>query len=435
MKEERRIQEKRVSRPILLAPKQEGDCLFRKSCEKNCARVNGVDVTKKAKTLLREKIVSVLEKLNVINESPLDVKEFKEKESLAKKLIFMLEGIAVPMEEGIMHYSSCGENREGIQKMQTFSTKELKELIEDVNLEVELTGTYQAVSKTSPASGMHPVFSLLLARISALQLPEDSHALETLMEDGGIRGTQMIAWMAAEPTIDEEARTAYLVALHRMASCASFSEWEVKISKEDYRLAAALSRFLPIENILEYCSGSYDAEIYHMDILPEIPKEPDLGRLKTMVTLSTEELLVALFGISQRLYEVCSVPIEEFQKHSVKAQKLEKNLETGIEFLAGKEAKNKKLLTQACERKGAELESADEDVLLEEQGFLKHLVRNMLDDGKLDKWAAGSILGMLTSKEIDLQEQLIKLNFHPAHQLQAERSKQQGNEPAEECCK
>jgi hypothetical protein len=421
MKEERRIQEKRVSRPILLAPKQEGDCLFGNSCEKNCARVNGANITERAKNLLKREIDAVLEKLNVINEPPLDIEEFKEKEGLAKKLIFMLEGIAVPMEEGIMHYSSCGRDWEGgIQKMQAFSTKELKELVEEICLEVELTGTYQAVSKTSPPSGMHSVFSLLLARISALQLPEDSRALETLMEEGGIRGTQMIAWMAAEPTIDEKARTAYLVALHRMASCASFSGEEVDIPKKDYRLAAALSRFLPMENILESGSGSYDAEIYHVSVLPEIPKRIDLGRLKAMVTLSTEELFVALFGISQRLHEVCSVPVEEFQEHSVKAQKLQRSLETGIGLLAGEGVKNKELLAQICERKGAELEKAGEEIMLEEQGFLKHLVRAMLDEGKLDKEVAGSVLGMLTSREIELQEQLVKLNFQPAHQLQAE---------------
>ncbi|MBD3397921.1 hypothetical protein GF412_02085 [Candidatus Micrarchaeota archaeon] len=420
MGKKRTIQRNRISRPILLSPKQEGSCPFGSSCEKNCILEKELLPTESAKRNLKKRIGETLEKFDSIQEPPFSTEEYEKKESLAVELIFMLEGIAIPDREGKIEHSSCGRREGTRQKMQAMGNQELKELVGGISLEPDMAGTYQALSKTSPPSGIHPTFALLLARISALQLPGSSQALEMLMEDGGTRGAEIISWMAAEPTIDEESRREYVAALQRMASCASFDGGEAEISKGDYRLAAALSRFLPMENITMHFPGTYDADIYRVDGLPGIPEKPELGRLRAMVMLSTEELLVALFGISQRMYELCSVPYEDFPEYSVRVQKMQKTLEKGIGFIAGKGAENKEMLATVCSRIEARMEGSEEEPMLEEQGFVRYLTEKMLEEGKLDNDAAESLLMMLSPEEPEMQEQLVMLNFHPAHQLHAQ---------------
>lgn len=418
---ETRKSKRKVSRPVMVAPEKRGaNCAFKKVCCRKCITPERPVITKKTKKLIRKKIKGVLKGINSLTKVPFTQEKADVKYEAIRYLLFLLEGVAIPRKNGDVEYSLCGESDEhGVQVMQMLSPEELKEIMGKVSLAINPIGGFMRISESAPPSGMRLALARLLAQISAVELPKKSDALNMLIMEGGMEGITAISIMAGEPTVKNKTRGEYLRALKWIVSCAEFSaEGNAEISKEDYELAAALSRFFPVKAL----GGEGELDTIHfcdLDELPPIPSEAFEPRLKQMITFAMSEFFMALVDMSARIDAIFSSSPEQIENYSKLGGEYYASLELGVKLLAGKGMKNKAIFEEVCNRKKVNFGPYDE-LDQKELAMLKHVVRKLSDEERLDRSAAANLLSVIGNEEIDLQKQLVRISFYPESVLEAQ---------------
>ncbi|MCP4646802.1 MAG: hypothetical protein GY852_03585 [bacterium] len=418
---ETRKSRRKVSRPIMVAPEKLGaNCAFKGACCRKCMTPQRPIIIKKTKKLVKKKIKGLLKRINSLTKLPFSPEKIDVKHEAIRDLLFLLEGVAIPRRNGDVEYALCGESDDdGMQVMQMLSPKELKEILGKVSLSINPIGGFMQVSESAPPSGMRLALARLLAQISAVELPEKRDALTMLSMEGGMEGITAISIMASEPTVMGETRGEYLRALKWIISCAEFSAGKnAEISKEDYGLAAALSRFFPVEAL-----GGKDeldtVHFYDLDKLPPIPSEAFEPRLKQMVTFAMSEFFRALVDMSARINSIFESSPEQIENYSKLGEEYYASLELGVRLLVGKGMKNKAIFEEVCGRKKEEFGPYTE-LDQKELAMLKHVVRKFTEEEKLDHSAAANLFSVLGNEEVNLQEQLVRISFHPEPILEAE---------------
>ncbi|MBD3390006.1 hypothetical protein GF415_03575 [Candidatus Micrarchaeota archaeon] len=408
---------KAVSRPIMVAPEKRGaNCAFKTVCRRKCITPQRPVIEKKAKRLVRKRVKDLVKKINRITDSCLDEKTLEKKISLAKELVFILEGVAIPRKNGGTEYAVCGQGKgNGMQVMQMFSYEELGEILQGISLQIDLAGGYMGASEKAAPSGLYFAFSHLLAHRSAIELPERQDAIGKLIIDGGMEGIRMVSRMAGEPAISLEKRKEYLKALSWVISCAEFSGGEPTINKKDYLLAASLSRFMPIESIGELEGGVETVDFYHMES-PGPGTEINIGFLKQMVELAVSELFMGLVDTSARMNAIFSSSPEQIENYYALGEEYYHALEFGTKLLAGKGAPNREILLHVCKSKKDGMSGMEQRDI----AMLNHILHKLNSEGVLDQSAAESLFSSLGNNNENLQEELTRIHFYPGTRLKPE---------------
>lgn len=418
---ETRKSKRKVSRPIMVAPEKRGaNCAFKRACCRKCMTPQRPVIAKKTKKLIKKKIKEALKRINSLTKVPFTQEKIDVKHAAIRDLLFLLEGIAIPRRNGDVEYALCGESDEyGMQVMQMLSPEEMGEIVGKISLAINPVGGFMRISESAPPSGMRLAFARLLAQISAVELPEKRGALDLIIMEGGMEGITAISIMAGEPTVNKETRGEYLRALKWIVSCAEFSaDGSAEISKEDYELAAALSRFFPVKAL----GGEGELDTVHfceLDEIPPIPSEAFEPRLKQMVTFAMSEFFMALVDMSARINSIFLSSPEQIENYSKLGEEYYASLELGVELIAGKGMSNGAIFGEVCRRKREEF-GAYNELDQKELAMLKHVMRKLNDEEKLDYSAAANLLYVLGNEEIDLQEQLVRIKFYPESILEAQ---------------
>ncbi len=410
---ETRKSTRKMSRPIMVAPEKRGvNCAFKKVCCRKCMIPQRPIIAKKTKKLVKKKITKLLKKVNRINRLPFWPEKRDAKLNAIKELLFLLEGVAMPRRDGSVEYALCGESgKNGTQVMRLLSSEELGKILKKISLEINPVGGFMSISESAPPSGMRLALARLLGQISAVELPKKRGALDMLIMDGGMEGITAISIMVGEPTLKNETRWEYLRALKWIVSCAEFyADGNVEISNEDYELAAALSRFFPVE-VMGGQDESGTTHFFALDRLP-LPSNVSESRLKQMITFTMSEFFMALVDMSARIDAIFSSSPEQIEYYSVLGKEYYTSLELGVKLLAGNGMSNRHIFEMICGRMEKTFGPHDE-LDQKELAMLKHVVRKLDRNGEVDSAAAETFISVLGEEEIDLREHLEKIRFHP----------------------
>ncbi len=328
MSAEERTLKNSISQRITLAPKRErGGCAFKRCCEEKCfGEIIQLRTHSRTKDEISNGLALRVEKINLLAQSE-GGENFETRNRMAARLMVMLQGAAVPIDYGgTIDYSFCGDRF----PIQTYSIEEMRGILGEANLEIDVRNACVSVSRSERATGLSEPFAGLLAWIAALKSPEGK-GLERLMRCGGLNGVRAIARIAGEPSIDEAARKKFMDALCRLVSCMSIRDGQVHAKNEE--LAHNLSRFSTIENYSFTSSGMMRKR--ECGGRPLLPPEITLRqhRMMQMARICIEGLFQANMNIANRIDSIINSGDAEIEENSERLRGMYESLKSGLVFL------------------------------------------------------------------------------------------------------
>lgn len=391
---------RRISQPVFLSPWKPHwePCVFKKGCERECMHKKPPEFSDLVKKRLNREVAYWIKMLRENKGCCWEMRN-----DFATELTRLLEGSAVPIGNvvGNGEYFGCGKEKPGLglRLMQAYKSEDVREATAGISLEVPLNGAY-ASSASSIPTGLNFPFSMFLARVAARGLGGDGWALKALETEGGLNGMRTLALMAAEPTVPFHIRESFIESLEKIANCASFE------TEESKKLAAAVSRFSTMEEVIGVYEGHVAAKTRYGKNAPEMPNWPDFAKARQMCMFAFNSIFQAMMNLSARIDAIfcCSDIAVLKNKNLIAGYCL--NLEKAIYALAGRKGPNKGLFLHASElikkkNEGvlAEAPRNEQELYIGEHILARQAVMEMKKEGSLDPERADALLGLLCKKE------------------------------------